>query len=162
MLDHTMGDLWCILLTATSHIEQLFLIVLPRSIAPAIPVDTLLNLATLYKQLVEAIPNGMAQPKLAIMTENAIMDQVYTCGQSHLSKDPSEWTELDSAANSVLATKDLFSWINIVAFTHFLSRMRRVTCPNVWATSNPNKSSAIAWIYCKDSGLVYRGFGPRI
>ncbi|KAF0691595.1 Aste57867_17224 [Aphanomyces stellatus] len=123
MLDHKMGDPRCILLVLTDktwHNERLFRIVLSRSLGPATPVENLITLATLQMQLVAAIPNGKAQPQLAIMTEEAIMDQVHTWGQSHLSKDPSEWTELDMAANSVLATKELSSWINIVIFQHYL------------------------------------------
>ncbi|KAF0714422.1 Aste57867_3875 [Aphanomyces stellatus] len=122
MLDHKMGDPRHILLFLTPnswHNERLFRIVLTRSFDPAMPVDNLIALATLHKQLVAAIHRGKARPNMATMTEEAIMDQVHAWGESHLSKDSSEWTALDVAANSVLATKDLSSWINIVVFQHY-------------------------------------------
>ncbi|KAF0691588.1 Aste57867_17217 [Aphanomyces stellatus] len=115
MFDHKMGNPRRVLLAATTWCdERLFRIVLSRSLGPATPVENLLTLAQLHKQLVVAVPSGKARPSMATMTEEAIMDQVHTWGQSHVSKDPSEWTELDMAASSVLATKVLSSWISIM------------------------------------------------
>ncbi|KAF0685212.1 Aste57867_22855 [Aphanomyces stellatus] len=122
MLDHKMGDPRHILLFLTPnswHNERLFAIGLSRCFDPATPLENLLALATLHKHLMVAIPRSKARPSMATMAEEAIMDQVHAWGQSHLSKDPSEWTELDVAASSVLATKDLSSWINIVVFQHY-------------------------------------------
>ncbi|KAF0714868.1 hypothetical protein As57867_003636, partial [Aphanomyces stellatus] len=115
MLDHKMGKPLHILPKLYPNQRQITT-VLGYGLDQATPVANLLSLAQLHKKL--TTPHFLLTPS-HIATEKAIMDQVHAWGKSHVSKDPNEWTELDVAASSVLATKDLSSWVNIVVFQHY-------------------------------------------